>query len=354
MKTPNQNRMFSRFSFTVLFLFIAASLYSQEAGTCAEHLKTAQSLFNKGQVEQIPSLLKDCLKSGFKKEEELTAYKLLIQTFLLNDKLDQADSTMYEFLKKNPEYQLSPTDHSSFVYLFNSFKVKPVVQISVHAGTNVPFLTMVVPHLTSGEQSKSKFTSNIGNLFFSAESRFKVTNKLELGFEVGFSQMKFNNKINDVAGAQVINYAESQQRIEVPIFALYNFTSFGKFTVYGRGGFGAAYNIGVTATGSYTPTDPTNKNGRTGQSLDRKDARVKIDFFGQLGAGVKYKISRGFFFAELRTDLGILDQNVTGGQTTIPVLDFYYGWHDPDFRLNAANINVGYTYIFYKPSKRKE
>jgi hypothetical protein len=354
MKTPNPNRMFLRYLFTVLFLIIAASLYSQEAGTCAEKLKTAQSLFSKGQVEQIPSLLKECMKSGFKKEEELTAYKLLIQTFLLNDKLEQADSTMFEFLKNNPEYQLSPTDHSSFVYIFNSFKVKPVVQISIHAGTNVPFLTFVVPHLTSGEQSKSKFTSNIGNLFFSGESRFKVTNKLELGFEVGFSQMKFNNKINNITGSAVINYAESQQRIELPLFALYNFTSFGKLTLYGRAGFGAAYDLGVTAIASSAPTDPANKSSRTGQSLNRKDSRVQIDCFGQLGAGLKYKISRGFFFVELRSNLGIFDQNVTGGQTTVPVLDFYYAWHDPDFRLNACNINVGYTYIFYKPSKRKE
>jgi hypothetical protein len=121
MKNPNPNQMLFRFLFTFLFFLTAVSLYSQEAGTCAEKLKTAQSLFSKGQVEQIPSLLKDCLQSGFKKEEALAAYKLLIQTFLLNDKLDQADSTMYEFLKKNPEYQLSPTDHSSFVYLFNKF-----------------------------------------------------------------------------------------------------------------------------------------------------------------------------------------------------------------------------------------
>ena len=353
MKTLNPIRTISCFLVTFLFFFITASLYSQEAGTCAENLKNAQSLFSKGQVEQIPSLLKDCLKSGFKKEEELTAYKLLIQTYLLNDKLAQADSTMYEFLKKNPEYQLSPTDHSSFVYLFNNFKVKPVVQIGVHAGINVPFVTFVSANLTAGESGKSKFSSNIGNLFFSAESKFKVTNKLEVGFEVGFSQMKFTDKVNDYGEHALINYTESQQRIEIPVFAIYNFKSFGKFTVYGRAGVGAAYDLGVTATATYTPTDNNNKNNRTGENLNRKDSRVTIDCFGQLGAGVKYKISRGFLFAELRSDIGILDQNVSGGQT-VPVMDWFYIGSQPDFRLNACNINIGYTYIFYKPTKRKE
>src|SRR5512147_1823031 len=131
---------------TALIFLLPAGLLAQETGTCAEKLKNAQSFFDKGQVEEVPGLLKDCLRSGFKKEEELTAYKLLIQTFLLKDKLEQADSTMFEFLRKNPEYQLSPTDHSSFVYLYNKFRVKPVIQVSVHAGLNKPFLTFVEPN----------------------------------------------------------------------------------------------------------------------------------------------------------------------------------------------------------------
>jgi hypothetical protein len=353
MKNPDPSPMFIRFLLASLFLLLSAGLFSQETGTCAEKLKNAQSYFDKGQVEEVPNLLKDCLKSGFKKEEELTAYKLLIQTYLLNDKLEQADSTMFEFLRKNPEYQLSPTDHSSFVYLFSNFKVKPTAQVSVHAGINVPFLTFVNPDLTAGETEISKFKSNI-NFFLSAESRFKIADKTEMGFEVGFSLLKFTNKIPDYNGYTSIIYTESQQRIEVPVFVQHDFKSFGKFTLYGRGGVGASYTLGVTANATNTPTDPNNKaNGRTGESLSRKDSRIKIDCFAQLGGGLKYKISKGFLFAEIRSDIGILDQNVPGGQT-IPQTDFFYAWRDPSFRLNAVNINVGYTYIFYKPTKRKE
>ena len=358
MKNSTPNQKIFRFLFAILLFSATVSLYSQEAGSCAEKLKTAQSLFSKGQVEQIPSLLKDCLKSGFKTEEELTAYKLLIQTYLLNDKLEQADSTMYEFLKKNPEYVLSPTDHSSFVYLFNNFKVKPVLQLSIHAGVNVPFLTFVNTFLPEGEDAKSSFNSGIGNLFISVEPRFKIANKTEIGFEAGFSMRKFINNIDDNMNHALINYTESQQRIEVPVFVMHDFKSFGngKFTIYGRAGIGAAYTLGVTATATYTPTDQNNRNSRTGETLNRKDSRIKVDCFGQIGAGLKYKIPRGFLFGELRSDIGILDQNVIKGLggSAVPVLTNFYVWHDPSFRLNAAGINFGYTYIFYKPIKRKE
>jgi hypothetical protein len=351
MKTSVLSTLILRLFFAAFFIFMAAGLFAQTS-TCAEKLKTAQSYFQKGQVESIPSLLKDCLKSGFKKEEELTAYKLLIQTFLLDDKLAQADSTMLEFLRKNPEYVLSPTDHSSFVYLYNNFQVKPVVQIGIHAGTNIPFLTFVTANPTFGEPVKTKFSSNIINLFISVESKFKINEKLEVGLEAGFSQLKFANKTT--TGFTIITYNESQQRIEVPVSASYAITSFGKLTLYGRMGVGAAFTMGVTGTASYTPTDYNNKiNSRTGENLSRKDSRVSIDYFGQAGAGIKYKISKGFLFAELRSNFGFLEQNVPGG-STVSTMEGYYMAGEPNFRLNAMNINIGYSHIFYKPTKRKE
>ena len=110
--------------YIVLLSFLPISVYSQESGSCAENLKNAQSLFDKGQVVQVPSILQECMKSGFNREESLAAYRLLIQSYLFEDRLEQADSVMLEFLKKNPEYKISPTDHSSFVHLFNNFKSK--------------------------------------------------------------------------------------------------------------------------------------------------------------------------------------------------------------------------------------
>jgi hypothetical protein len=117
-------------------------------------------------------------------------------------------------------------------------------------------------------------------------------------------------------------------------------------------GIGAAYNLAVSSIATYNTIDKNNNNSRSGESLNRKDSRVSMDFFGQVGAGLKYKVPKGFLFAEVRSNFGILQQNISGG-STVPVLEGTYFWRDPDFRLNALNINIGYTYIFYKPTKRK-
>jgi hypothetical protein len=85
-------------------------LFSQEPSTCAQNLKDAQAQFDKGHVEMIPGILKECMRSGFKREEQLAAYRLLIQSFIFEDKLDLADSTMQAFLNRFPEYQVSPAN----------------------------------------------------------------------------------------------------------------------------------------------------------------------------------------------------------------------------------------------------
>lgn len=335
---------------SVIFLtvFSVASL-AQEPESCAEKLKTAQSSFNKGQIDQIPFLLKGCLKSGFTREEELSAFKLLIQTYLLNDQLEQADSSMLVFLKRNPEYQLSPTDHSSFVYLYNNFEVKSLVTISVRAGTNKPYLTFADENLLSGAPVTSDFRSDVTNLYLSVAAKFRFADRLEAGIEIGYSQLQFTNNI-DYTNIGMINYSESQQRLEIPVGIIYEIKKFGNFTVYARGGAGAALNLSTTADASLFVSDRVN-NDRTGESLKRSDSRRRLDMFIQYGGGIKYKIPRGYFFAEIRTGMGLMNQNVPGG-STVDLLENWYLWSDPDFRLNTLNLNVGWTYIFYKPSKR--
>jgi Outer membrane protein beta-barrel domain len=347
-----QHPAFLKLPLILIFLGLNSVIgYSQEEGSCAEKLKNAQALFLKGQVEKVPSLLIECMKSGFNREESLSAYKLLIQSYLFEEKLEAADSAMLEFLKVNPEYQISPTDHSSFVNLFNDFKVKPVVEISVHIGTNFPFLTSIGRASVASEPGKSVYSSKMVNLFASVEAKFELTKKLELNFEPGYSQSAFTH-VTDFMGFGKTNYTETQNRLELPVSVTYNFKRFGKFTPYGRIGFGPAFSLGATAKTTFVPTD-LNGTSHTGTDIDREDSRIFMDLFAQVGAGMKFKTRGGYISAEIRSNLGILNQTVTGGASA-EELRWYYYYVDDKFHLNAMNFSIGYTQIFYKPTKRKE
>ena len=356
MKNKNPDHMRWQFLYILLLAVIPATSYSQEAGSCAEKLKSAQSFFDKGQVELVPSTLAECMKSGFNREETLLASKLLIQSYLFEDKLELADSAMLVFLKKNPEYQLSPTDHSSFVHLFNNFKVKPLVQISIHLGTNLPFMTFIEPVTLASIPGKSVYSAKALNLFTSIEAKYELTKKIELNFEAGYSQLAFTS-VEEFMGLGKTNYTETQQRLELPLSVTYNIKSFGKFTPYGRIGLGPAITLGSTATVFFSPAD-INGTPHEGTDIDRKDSRISIDLYTQVGAGLKFKTRGGFIVAEVRSNNGILNQTIRGALTSekhsSEELRYYYYFADDDFHLNSLNFSIGYTQIFYKASKRKE
>ncbi|MEZ5000336.1 MAG: hypothetical protein R2727_06710 [Bacteroidales bacterium] len=44
---------------------------------------------------------------------------------------------MLEFLGRTPEYEISPTDNADFVYLFNKYRVKPLLQIAINGTANI-------------------------------------------------------------------------------------------------------------------------------------------------------------------------------------------------------------------------
>jgi len=348
MKTQYQARFRQHILYFMLLAFFPVVTYSQEAGSCAEKLQNAQSLFDRGQVEQVPAMLSECLNNGFNREESLAAYKLIIQVYLFDDKLEMADSSMLAFLKKNPEYQVSPTDHSSFVHLYNTFKVKPIIQISIHLGTNLPFITFINDVSASGEPGKSNYSSKALNLFASLETKFELNKKIEINMEAGYSQLSFTNT-EDFLTYSKTNYTETQRRVEIPLSATYNFKSFNKFTPYGRLGFGPEFTLGSSALAVSMGTDLNNPFTITGPAIDRKNSRIVMDLFIQAGGGIRYKTRGGFFLAELRSNFGIFNQTIRG--ELFNELAARYNYEDDDFHLNSLNFTVGYTHIFYKPSK---
>ena len=120
---------------SLLILGLPMQVKGQEQ-SCAFTLKEAQRLYLQGLIKDIPSMLQGCLDKGFTRQQRQDASKLIIQCLLYNDNQAAADSAMPRFLKKFPEYEISPTDPKEFVYLFNSYKNLPVLSIGVSGGAN--------------------------------------------------------------------------------------------------------------------------------------------------------------------------------------------------------------------------
>ena len=134
-----------KIGFVFWFSFFAPAIIIAQEMNCAVNLREAESLFDIGQIEGVPDLLTECLKSGFTREERIQAYKLLINAFIFDDNLEQAENYTLEFLNKYPEYEIVATDPSEFVNLLEEFNNDARASIGLSGGLNFSNVRIIEP-----------------------------------------------------------------------------------------------------------------------------------------------------------------------------------------------------------------
>ena len=143
----------------VFSLAFQLPVLSQE--NCTNTLQEARNYYEQGLVEKIPQLLAPCLEEGFSRAQKIEAYKLIILAHLFNYDQIEAETTMEEFLRKFPEYEIMPDDPVEFVYLFESYRTTSVFSVGITAGANItdpriiePFTAMDLTHTTLDNNMK--------------------------------------------------------------------------------------------------------------------------------------------------------------------------------------------------------
>lgn len=331
----------------LILIFLFKSAYSQD---CSVKLRDAENLFNAGIVEEVPPLLESCLVDGFTKAEEHSAYQIIIRSYLFDDKIELAEATMMEFLKKNPEYEILPTDNADFVYLFNKYKVTPVLQISANFGSNFTFMSIIDAQSVSGQPFPKDYSNE--NLSFATglEAKIRLSEKFELGTGLDYSQITFR-VTEPFLKYSIANSPETQVRIEVPILGYYFPKQYGGFSPYIKAGAAASMDISSIASQSSSNTDANNVIPKTGPDEKLTDSRQFIETIAIVGIGCRYKLPRSYIFVDISGRFGTLDQSKPGELTNS---QWFYGVSDDRFRINNIRFNIGYTYIFYKPFKKED
>jgi len=320
------------------------------AQDCSVKLRDAEDQFNAGLVEEVPALLEDCLESGFTKTEEHSAYQIIIRSYLFEDKIDLAEQTMIEFLKKNPEYKVRPTDNADFVYLLNKFRVKPVVQLSIKGSANLSFISIIEGNSLSGDPVDGKYSNSSATYGVGLGARFKINDKFELGGAVDFSQLGFNYS-ETLLDFTRVSYSEKQQRLEIPLELFYSPKQYGLFHPYIKAGAGLALNFRTVAVVNTENIDVNNAVPHTGEPENRNPARNLADPLLVAGLGCKLKLPRSYFFIDVSTRLGLRNQTITEEPANLP---YHYFFTDDLFRVNSLKFSMGYIYIFYKPEKLED
>ncbi len=337
--------------FVIFLLLIIARVDAQV--DCAINLKKAQKLYSQGVIEEIPNLLNSCLEKGFNTEDKIQAYKLLILTYLYDDKKDDAEATMLKFLKTSPEYKINPAiDPAEFIFLFNSYNTKPIFSIGFTAGINYsfPYITELFgPNNVIKNQGKYK-SSGMG-FQFGPKLVYHISDKYDIGTQIVYTQSKFEftSSLSDFSKTSLL---ETQNRIEIPVTGYYKFDFTEKIKPYVLSGL--SYSNIIDA--SYKPLRQYTGNSHTdlsGSDFSLSNFRRKNNFAVIIGAGTRYKIPTGNLFFNIKYSIVLLNQ--VNPDNRLSDFDFIsrYFYYDNNFKINNLTISVGYLYSIFNHKKIK-
>lgn len=348
---------------TILVISAAVSLHSFAQSSCSQTLREAQLTYEKGRIDLVPEQLASCLQSGFNKEEKITAYKLLVNTYLYFNERDKAESAMTSFLTLNPEYEIDViADPSEFINLYNSFRTTPIYLLGGKAGSNITSINVSKNFSvddSSIERGKYNFQPGF-NVGLALE--VPLSKKFSIAPEIYFSQKKYQYR-DILLGFADLDFQETQTLIELPLFFKYNIGNFGKnknITPFVSLGGSASYLISSEADVIRKDLiSGENQREVSGPSIDLAEQRNNINYAAAVGVGVKLKniIGRGYLIVDFRYAYGLNNVVNPDNRTANTSLVYDYLYVDNDFSIDNYSFTIGYLIPKYKPkvlSKRSK
>jgi len=332
----------------LLFLFFEFPAFILKAqDDCALILDKAQKQYENGIIEEIPQLLAPCLQQGFSPTERIQAFKLIILANLFDQNIEDAEKNMLNFLKNYPEYQVSSTDPAEFVQLFKSYRVLRILSMGVSIGGDLTFPMVNESFVTNGQDIKGKYSPKIG-VYSGIKLIFYLATRMELNVEGYYLTNSFQHTLIQ-PGLQKLNSTETQQKIELPISLTFDFGR-NKIRPYLRAGFSIDYMLSASSKNDMYIYSQ-NKD-ITGSDINILPRRRQLNYNIVFGAGLKYKIPRGYVLLDLRWREGLYNQVLSGGRLNTTET-FKYQSPDDNFTLNNLAFSVAYIHSFFKTKKKK-
>jgi len=341
----------------LILLVFQVNPVSAQDEECAFTLREAEQLYDQGLIENIPQMLKSCIEKGFSKEDRLSAYKLIILCSLYNDDRELAHEQMLAFLKKYPEYEITPTDPEEFIFLFEEYKTRPIFDYGIFVGTNWTHGITVEPYSPlsqRGDQLRYR-PDNVG-LHVGVVFNFYIIKNLQVALEPMYTQKLFRlDHAEDVTeGFAKLERFERQSCVDIPLTFTYDF-DLGRFRPYLRAGgqFSYLFDVKTSLLAKLLDSSGNLITENSGPDLDLLDYKGEkyrniYNYSTVIGGGVKLKITRGYFYLDARYNTGLNLIN-TGHRFKQYESIFKYLNTDSDFRLNNFMVTFGFVRSFYNP-----
>jgi hypothetical protein len=338
---------------SILLLFLVAAsntIFAQN--DCVLVLKKVQKDFEEGIIEKIPAELSDCANSGLKGKDRITAYKLLIDVYLFDDRVELAEKTMEKLLVFEPEIKPNELiDSKEFITLFESYRTTSLYSIGITAGINYSSIILDQEFGTyNTDLHEGTYTSPDFGFQIGLNADYLIYKNIYANIEALFLSKKFNYK-TELNSFSTLEFKESENTIQIPLTLSY-YLGKGKLKpTFKAGGF-VNYNLSSQSEFIRAYTENTQSN-ITGPLIDVAPIRESLTY-GLVGAlGVNYKIKEAYLFLDASYTHSLSTAVNPSNRYSNSELLYDYQYIDDDFSINNLLISIGYRRLFYQPKKMK-
>jgi len=364
---------------TLLLLVLSLGyqiLTAQEQVDCKYVIEDAREAYEAGMVELVPDLLNDCIKNkGLTGELLKEAYKLVINSYLFDFKLEEADTLMYDFVHEFPDYMAENSDPQEFVSLLDShMQAMSLEQVEIPEDT-VDYAAIRKAERKQNRINNRKALNEFGNTVgFVAGPNLSVGHTIE-GYTVGeptgdeshFGMLPgimmggevnliLNGKLEGSAGLLYnlsrysykatplsftsYRYTEAEHQLLVPLSILFKLNPEKRsYYFYLKGGIVPGYLLRASGSGTRSYDAPLEDVVVDRTRITESRNRFNLDIL--VGGGIRIPFKKAFFYLETYITSDILRANRGEVHYQNNDLTWLLYHADSDFRLNQFSISGG-------------
>jgi hypothetical protein len=340
-------------SLSIILLVISNYTFAQVS--CTEKLGKAHSAFEKGQIDEVPDIIGNCLQSGFTKDEKVSAYRLLTLCDLYYNRSENAIENMQNMLIANSEYKLQDIDPSEFRKLYGDFRTVPVFIIGVKGALCFYNIYDVknFNDINSDNVNCLYATSPSFNGGLSIES--PITPRFSIVFEAYYNSTKYEFKRNILDYAN-ISVDENTLGIDAPLLAQYNILKEGDIIPYINAGVSFNYMLNSSLKVLREDTLGNLTHEKVEETYNKMaDARknFNVGVTGGVGVRIKNVVGKGYITFDVRYSRYFRDIPDAGKRDINK--EFTYGLlhSDNSFKFQNVQLFVGYKLPIYIPRLKR-
>lgn len=350
-----------KFFAPLLFILLLMALLlppvrAQQAGSCSQTLRLARSVYEKGRLHEIPSLLEKCFNKkagGFTKTERMEAFRLLTLSYLYSDEPQKADEEMLKLLREYNYYKPNKeVDPAEYVALYNTYRTEPVCRIGVKVGINAA-KPMVISSDMANQAADRDSAGHVGyrpgiSYMVGASAEIPLIRNLIFNPELYFFSRTFSG-YNLQPGVQEVQLlSQNLKTLSLPLTIQYTINR-KSFMPYAGVGLGINY---LLQSVMQIQVNRINNQSIDKQTYTTTPYQNSLTFDGIAALGIRITVGPGKMILEARYWYGISNVN-SRGQTYAngsTVWDYHYV--DPIFKTGTGSFTLGYVLDVFKPKKK--